>query len=343
MTVTRNLLKMRRGHIGASDTPGILGLSPWITPSRVYWSKVGPVADNGNASTATGNRMENAILDFASEELGAKLRRNQYRVSHGEDNGILSATFDALIDGKDQAVEAKYVSQHSAAEWGSPGTDEVPRYVLAQCQHQAYVGDLEGVWVAAAIADYSIRWQLYWIPRHERLIKAIVDRDVGFWQQHVLPQRPPNDEPPPMEILEAMDRTHEVVYLGDNALSLVEAYREAQKAKQLADDRLNEAKADLIRAIGDAEVGRMPDGSEIRYLQRTRRSVDTTRLKATYPDIATECVKETVYRQLNVTKPKGQSHEPTEREPIDGTGKDSAGDRYDAADATEYGSAQDGE
>lgn len=77
MTITAEQRERRRRYLGASDTPAILGLSPWATPADVYWSKVGPLKyDAPTEAMQTGNRLEASIVSFAAERLGVAVERD---------------------------------------------------------------------------------------------------------------------------------------------------------------------------------------------------------------------------------------------------------------------------
>ena len=42
----------RRHHRNASETPGVLGLSPWMTPYQLWQLKTGPAAAGGHSGDA---------------------------------------------------------------------------------------------------------------------------------------------------------------------------------------------------------------------------------------------------------------------------------------------------
>ena len=158
------------------------------------------------AAMQTGNRLEGALIEFAQEELCAPIKRNQYRVSHGRDAGILAANLDGIVLGKPEGVECKYVGQSMADQWGDPGTDQVPDHVIVQVQHAMYCAELDRMWVAAAVAGYSLDWRLYCVRRSKKLIAVIVEREMAFWTDHVLPRVPPTPGPPPLEVMAALRR-----------------------------------------------------------------------------------------------------------------------------------------
>ena len=92
MPLTSHQLQLRRSHLGASETPVVLGLSPFATqPRDIYWQKVAAtVDDEPTEAQARGHWLEDSLLDWASEQLGVGIVRNQFRVLHeGEGAEIL--------------------------------------------------------------------------------------------------------------------------------------------------------------------------------------------------------------------------------------------------------------
>lgn len=292
MPITEHQRQQRTKHIGSSDTPQILGLSPWGSASDVYYSKVLPIEEGESTEAmAMGRRLEPVIIDWAEEQLGIKLRRNQYRVAP---DGILAANFDAMVIGKREAVEAKYVGPNSVEEWGEPETDEVPVHVAAQVQHQMYVRELDVVWVPVLMARYRPVWQMYRVPRDDEIIGDLVPALLSFWREHVVPQIPPDaNEPPPLEVLKRLKREPEsMVELPEDAIELVDCREASKQQEKAAKARIDEVTRELVAMLGDAEAGRLPDGRLVTYRQRTRREYT---------------VKASTFPVLRITKPKQET------------------------------------
>lgn len=312
MPITQHQLRLRRDHLGSSDAPAIIGVSPWRTPADVYWSKQTEAETEASEAMQTGNRLEPALLDYAEEQLGVKLRRNQFRTSKGEDNGVLASNFDALLTEKPEAVEAKYVGPQSTADWGAEGTDEVPDHVIVQVQHQMYVSDLERVWVAAALAGYRLEWRMYCVLRSDPLIKILVERELAFWWNHVMEGVPPDNEPPPLEVLRALRREpNKTVELSTQAAVSWFSRQEAAQQRKFAEERYERTTAEVLEALGDAEAGRLPDGRLLTYLsQRTAPRCDMKGLQREHPEIWRQYVEEKTCRVLRMKEPKpaGANH-----------------------------------
>lgn len=293
MALTETQRERRRHHIGASDTPAILGLSPWRNPADVFYTKGQyETEDVTTDAMETGNRLEGPLLDFAAEKLGVKIdRRGAYRVSRGRDDGILAAHLDGPIVDKPEAVEAKYVGPAFAADWGMEGSDAIPSHVIVQCQHQMHVAELERVHVVAAVARYSLDWCLYVVERNDPLIDVIVDADVRFWHEYVLPGVCPPDVLPSLDTLKALVRVPDKVVRVPK--QLVKDYDQAHAAQSFVQKQVKRADAALIAALGDAEAGDYGDKDKwVTCMRQTR---------------AAHHVKESTFPVLRHDKRKGNA------------------------------------
>ena len=126
----------RKKYIGSSDTPIILGLSPFKTALELYEEKIGkrePAPQN--YATAKGHAMENVVRQKCEFRFGRKFEPRVFT------EGFLIASLDGyspdlLLEIKNPGREA-----HDAAKAG-----EIPRHYYAQVQHQMYCA---GVFKAA--------------------------------------------------------------------------------------------------------------------------------------------------------------------------------------------------
>jgi len=298
--------ELRRRYIGASDAPAILGLSPFATISDIYWAKVAETPDQTNEAMSLGNWLEPSLCEWAGEKLGKAItRRNTFRV---HPNGFMAANQDAWIaDDPKQGIEAKFVGPEFADLWGEEETDQVPDYVMAQCQHQMYVADLSVVWVPALICRFRPVRALFRVERHDGLIDAIVQREKQFWERHVLPKLPPTDDPPPMEVLRYMRRVPGSIAHVDP--EIVRTWQAAREARLTAAKVEEEAQRRLLAALGECEAAEFGDETQIlTYLpQKSTPRVDHDRLRA--DGLWDTYCTQGEHRTLRLTKKKGPKSE----------------------------------
>ena len=311
MPLTNHQLDLRKNHLGASETPVVLGLSPYsMTPRDIYWRKVADIEDEPTKAQARGHWLEDSLLDWAAEQLGAGIVRNQFRVLHeGEGAEILSATHDALMQAKPEGLEAKVVGRWNPeyADWGEEGTDQIPASIVIQVQQQMLVSGLEVVWLPVAIETTGLERRMYRVPRDEELIGLFRVPAVEWWRRHVVSRVVTGDDPtPPMAVLKRLNRIEGSVVDLDAAVAELIESREQVKAEIKAVEERDEAlKCRIIEALGEAEAGRLPDGRLVTYKeQRSSPSVNLSALKLLHPDLYTELVTQGTHRTLRVCKAK---------------------------------------
>ncbi len=298
MPITDFQLEQRKKHIGSSDTAAILGLNPWRTAYDVWLEKSGQLAEgkgfSGNEATDIGKMIEDGLLDWAAAQTGLKILKNQYRVHAG---GILSATHDALAVDKAVGYEAKtagIVRGFAVKDlWGEEGSDQIPEYLIIQCQHQMAVSDLELVHVPALIGG---RGRVpYVIRRNDELIRYILEKCQEFWEVNVKGNQAPEGLPN-LDIAKIRIRTPgKTISLADATVVL--NWRKAKDAEKQAKDAAEEAERVLYAAIGDAEIAESDAGNvTIKEVKISR--IDSKLLKEKHPEIATEVTKESTYKRI---------------------------------------------
>lgn len=184
----------RAGFIGSSDAAAILGISPWKTPLQLYLEKVGeaPAEVEANAKAKTrGKRLEPYIIDMLRDELAIEpMNRNVVYVDR--ELPFLRAEVDfeyTLPQQHDlRRGEIKTVHPFKVKEWGDADTDEIPVHYTAQAMHGMMVDGRDETLFAVLIGD-DLR--IYRVQRDEQIIVALRQKEVDFWNNHVLARVPP--------------------------------------------------------------------------------------------------------------------------------------------------------
>lgn len=308
MTLTASQRQIRRKYLGSSDTPVIMNLSPFKNTAKdIFWSKVAELPDDDAPDyMSVGNWLEGPILQWAAGELSVKITTKPKDLFHVKDGGIFAANHDSLIIGKDESIEGKYANGEMAQAYGEPFTDQVPDYIIVQVQHQMYVSDLSKVYVALATPSYyGIDRRLYVVPRNEQIIETIVDYGVKWWEKHVVTKTPPDgDDVPPMYVLKALERRAGAqIRLPDEAIAWADRRTELKGQIKSLNAEVGAFDAKLIHALGDAEVGLLPnDKRKITYHQYESNRFDTKRFKLEHPELSPDYTNKSSYRTLYVKK-----------------------------------------
>jgi putative phage-type endonuclease len=170
---TEEWLAWRRGGIGASDAPVVMGLSPWQTEGELLRLKTGQRAERpANDAMQRGKRLE-------------PLARLAY-VSHtgidvapvcvqSREHSWMRASLDGLSADGRHVVEIKCPGEkdHRLAASGS-----VPEKYYPQLQHILAVTGLEEIYYWSFRFDHTI---LLKVDRDESFIAALTEKEVAFW------------------------------------------------------------------------------------------------------------------------------------------------------------------
>ena len=174
----------RRGFIGGSDAPAVLGISPWRSPLDLYLEKTAediPPDDLTNAvAKRRGSRLEPYICDMLEEE-GIKLATRNEQLTDSE-FPFLRAQIDAVTVAGEN-VEIKTVHPFGAKDWGEELTDSIPIHYTAQAMHGLLVSGRDRCIFAVLIGD-DLR--IYKVDRDVETIAGLRKREVKFWNEHVL-------------------------------------------------------------------------------------------------------------------------------------------------------------
>jgi putative phage-type endonuclease len=137
-------LEHRRGLRNASETPAVLGISPWMTPYQLWLQKTGRTVPEVNEAMRRGTALEPQARAAYEDRTGLVMQPLVLQ------DGLYSASLDGMTLAGDLIVEIKvpYRGQGSTL-WQAVEAGEVPVYYLAQIQHQLMVSgaELAHLWV----------------------------------------------------------------------------------------------------------------------------------------------------------------------------------------------------
>ena len=274
MSITAEQREQRRHYLGSSDMPTIMNVSPYKqTAVDVYWSKVAEkLPDEETTAMSVGTWLEGPLIEWAAGELDVEVTTDPddlHKVATvGDGTGVFAANNDALVLGKDAGIEAKFASGDLAKGYGEAGSDEVPDHVIVQTQHQMYCSNLQVVYVALATPSYyGLDRRMYTVPREDALIEDLVTFGMEWWDKYVKTKTPPGPSAtPPLYVLKALHREKgKVIELGEIGADIVEFFEQYKAEEKEAKSQKDKKKAELIFALGDAEIGKLPDGRRVTY------------------------------------------------------------------------------
>ncbi len=293
--------KDRQSCVGGSDTAAILGVAPptWegATPHGVWMDKTGRSdAKEETEPMHWGTRNEPTILDAFEDYIGAKIERNPAHLT--TEDGILGCHLDGRFG--NHVVEAKNKGRETA-EWGAPGTDEVPVYVRTQVIHNMYVSGLRGTAYIPVLFSGN-KFRVYQVEYPEALAEAQAAFCRDWWEKYVV-----TDTPPPA----ATTAEAPIVYAGrtegpaklidtelEDACTELKNIKECQK---VLDERKERATLLIQNAMGEEDAESLVGGDGrvfATWKESKTNRFSSKAYKAAHPKQYARFCKESVSRRF---------------------------------------------
>jgi len=261
-------LLARRSGIGASESPGILGVSPWSSGIAVFAEKVDPdpPVENNAERLQLGLVMEPVILQRYREVTG-RIAEASGTLLRSKQWPCMTATLDGktVINGDAAVLEIKNTQDREG--W----SNGVPRHVWVQVQHQMAVTGTSRA--AVAVLLMGCEFKTADVLRDDAFItEALVPACEHFWE---LVQK--GGPPPQVDGSEASREALKRLYLydtGDNVVLSDEVWikradrREELKVRIKADgEELREIENFIKAEIGEgkATFATLTNGAEFSW------------------------------------------------------------------------------
>jgi len=270
-------LQSRRESIGASESAGILGVSPWASPLSVWASKVlEPEQDEPSEPMQWGSILEPVILAEYGRRRGVDVCHHDQTVSvrHPRwETTRMACTPDGTVDAG-ALVECKAVSAYMADQW----EDGAPLHYRVQLQHQMSVMGADRGTLVALIGGQRLVWHDE--PRNDEFIRVLEDQCARFWAEYVAPgvQPPASGTVADVRALERLhpDDSGETVELPrDDFAGLDERLVELREQLKAIGDEKAAIESRIKAAIGGATYGVIP-GVEGRWSWKSQARKEYT-------------------------------------------------------------------
>ena len=176
-------LEIRKNHITATDSAKILGKNPWATPLDCYKEKMEDKRIMVTPAMQRGTDLEPKARDLLIAIHGINLKS---KVFESTLYPHMMASLDAISDDGMKMWEIKSPG-HMTMKRAFEG--KIDTQYIIQCQKQMLVMGLDEMSMFYYFND-SIHHEIK-IKRDANLIKKIIKADTDFWNDHILPQIPP--------------------------------------------------------------------------------------------------------------------------------------------------------
>lgn len=260
-------LEARKQDVTSTESAALFGLSPYMTHFDLWHRKRSGLvpAFKTNERMKWGNRLEAAIAHGIADEKGWEIKPMK---DYMRDPDLrLGSSFDFMITslGEPVHLEIKNVDYLAFRDgWieHDDGSMEAPEHIEMQVQHQMAVSGFKRAYIGAFVGGN--RFELIERERDEAVIAAIKSMTKLFWESVEEGKEPSPVMPGDADVVIRLNQYAQPGKILDasgdaNIASLVAKYKHAaQQAKDWEDDK-TAAKAELLKAIGDAEKVLLPD------------------------------------------------------------------------------------
>lgn len=273
-TTREEWLEARTRGIGSSDGLVAAGMSPWKSPLRLWGEKtrrIEPADLAGVEAVEWGHRLEDAIARKWSEENAERDGRELAVRDPGDFHierprgSVLFCTVDRFIHSSDYGLRAgvlelKTAGVRSATEW----EHGAPLYYQAQLQHQLHCTGL--AWGSIAVLIGGQSYKSFEYTRNDRFLDWYVAKLTEFWGWVQADEWPPDvdgseDSTAALRDLLPQHVEEKVVELPGDMIQWADQWDTSKSALAGWDLQRRQAENKIKRAIGDGEVGVLPDGS----------------------------------------------------------------------------------
>lgn len=293
-------LEQRQKGIGGSDIAGILGISPWSSPIKVYQDKIGELPPTEETEVMYwGNVLEDVVAKEFQKRTGLKVRRRN-AILQREDYPYMLANVDRLIVGKREGLECKTTNEFMKNDWVEG--ELIPEQYYTQCQWYMAVTGYERWHIAVLIGGNKFHIDV--VERDDELIDMMIKEAKNFWENHVIPKNPPefdgsraSDEL--LKYLYPESNSEVSIQLGNSYADELETYDQLKENEKQIKRDIKDIENRIKSKMEEAEVAKAGE-RVITWKSYESNRFDTKRFKEEYPDLYREFVKTSVGRRFSV-------------------------------------------
>lgn len=291
--LTPEQIEQRLSYITGSDAAVICGLNQYTTRYQLWLYKtrrdVAPDI-SGSPFVLAGNMLEEAVAKWFEFATGKETYKTDTFYRH-PDIPVLGGNIDRFVRSELAILECK--TTQSDKGWGAGyehGDNKIPDQHLCQVIHYCAVADVERAYIAVLIRGHDFRWYVY--ERDRELEQEIIDRELKFWNDHVMLDRPP--EPiSEEEVLQLFDNTSSESVCADREIQ--EAIDELSVTRtqiKMLEESEKVLRDKICVYMKDRETLLQLDGTiGVRWIScNGKRSFDTNGFKEKYPELYNEFV-----------------------------------------------------
>ena len=294
-------LENRFKGIGGSDAGAILGLNPYKSPYALWCEKTGRIHnDVDNEAMRIGRDLEDYVAKRFCEETGKKVKKSNYSYQ-SKKYPFMLANVDRLVSGEDAILECKTTNMLTKTKYDK---GDIPASYYAQCMHYMAVTGCRKAYIAILVLGKGFYY--FEVNRDEEEIQSLIESEEAFWEDVQ------SDTEPEVDGSSSTSDALDGMYSNSVNNEAIELFGMESKVAQYVDinSRIktlekekksleNELKHDL----GECENG-YTDSFYVTWKSVSSSRLDSKLVKEKYPEVYTECLKESTSRRFGIKEIK---------------------------------------
>lgn len=208
--LTQEQRETRQTGLGGSEAAAIVGASTYATPYQIYCDKISPLKDYVmTPQQERGHILEPLVRKLYEIKTGHQVTVPKDTVRH-EKHPFMLGHIDGYVKSEDTLCEFKTTNSFQSKQWGDEGSDYIPLSYRIQCAHYAPILEAKRVDIGLLIGSddflnllvkvvdkidpYEIpdkNFRIYHQYRSPAIEKRLIEREGGFWNDHVVKRIPP--------------------------------------------------------------------------------------------------------------------------------------------------------
>jgi len=208
---SREWLEWRKGGIGASDAPIIMGRSPWKTPYKLWVEKTTGRSDfKGNKATERGHDLEELARECAEKDMQTMFLPKCYQ--HDEYPWMRASLDGINMEGEILEIKCPFTPHSPKSDHQTALNGKIPEKYFFQLQHQLEVSGAKKGFFYSFDGEQGVA-----IPfeRDEEFIADMLEKEKSFWEcvQSLTPPKMTEKDCQLIEDKEALVKAKKVVEL----------------------------------------------------------------------------------------------------------------------------------
>lgn len=294
----------RRRGIGGSDVGAICGINNYTSARHIYLQKTGQYESEFDGASQErmlfGHLLEPVVASEYSRRTGKRLATANATVCHKDYPWALANVDRIMLDENDNPVgilECKTAGEFMKDDWAE---GDLPLSYIYQLQWYLFVTGMQFGAFACLVGGNKFFY--YDVVRDDDLIDMMFKKVDRFWNYNVkelvAPELDGSSSCEEFVAIEVKKGTETILaddVYDDLAKTVVDVKAEIKKLERI----MEAAQYRLKEQIGEHETAHTTNYT-IRWPSRTQQRIDSTILKAKYPEIAAECSKTISFRVLQI-------------------------------------------